>query len=85
MRYVILACLLGLTIALDLAVFIASSDEAFESFDPHHPSTLLPIVAGRCRAASVAASQLLRDLLEGFTGPYRERLERTSPPDPPPQ
>lgn len=85
MRYVILACLVVLALALDCAVFIATTDEAVEAFDPYHPATLLPIVANSCRAAATAASELLRDLLDGVTAPHRERMHRTLSTEPLPQ
>ena len=82
MRYVILVCLLGLAIAVDLAVFIASTGEAFEAFDPYHPSTLLPILTQRLRAAADGTGEMVRDLVEGFTAPFRERVHRTLPTEP---
>ena len=80
MRYVILVCLLGLAIALDLAVFVAASDDAFESFDPFHPATLLPIVAGRFHALESQVRELdVRDLLDVLAAPYREPIRHESP------
>jgi hypothetical protein len=83
MRYVILVALLSPAIALGLAVVIATTDGTLES--PYHPAALLPIVANDFRAAATAASELLRDLLDGFTAPYRERIPRTLPTEPPPR
>ncbi len=85
MRYVILACVLGLAIVLDLAVLVATSDDMLESFDPFHPATLLPIVANRVHTVSTTAGEIVRDLVDWFTAPYRERLHRTLPTEPAPQ
>ena len=80
MRYVILVCLLGLAIALDRAVFVAASADAFESFDPFHPATLLPIVAGRLHALESQVRELdVRDLLDVLAAPYREPIRHESP------
>jgi hypothetical protein len=80
MRYVLLVCLLGLAIALDLAVFVAASDDAFESFDPFHPATLLPIVAGRLHALKSQVRELdVRDLLDALAAPYRGPIRHESP------
>jgi hypothetical protein len=86
MRYVILVCLLGLAIAFDLAVFIATTDDAFESFDPYHPATLLPIVASRLHALRSQVRELdVHALLDALAAPYREtiRHERPTPSQPP--
>jgi hypothetical protein len=85
MRYVILAFVLGLAIVLDLAVLVATSDDMLESFDPLHPASLVPIVADRVHNLSAAAGELVRDLVDWFTAPYRERLQRTLPIEPAPQ
>jgi len=84
MRYIMLIGVLVLALGLDLAVFIASTDEALEAFDPYHPSTLVPILAHRGRVAAAGASELVRDLVEGFTAPFRARVHRTIPPEPMP-
>lgn len=85
MRYVILVCLVALALALDLAVLISTSDDLLESFDPRHPATLVPIVAKRMHDLATATGNLMRDLVEWFAGPYRERLQRTLPVEPAPQ
>ena len=80
MRYVILVCLLGLAIALDLAVFVGASDDAFDSFDPVHPATLLPIVASRLHALTSQVRELdVRELLDALAAPYREPIRHESP------
>ncbi len=84
MRYGILVCLVALALALDIAVFVATNDEAFEAFDPSHPSTLLPILMTRARAAWTATGALVQDLVDGFTAPFRERLHRPLPVEPAP-
>jgi hypothetical protein len=78
---VILVCLLGPAIALGLAVGIAATDDVVKS--PYHPATLLPSVAGHVRDASIAASELLRDLFDGFTAAFRERIRHEASMPPP--
>jgi hypothetical protein len=84
MRYGILVCVVGLALALDLAVLISTSDDLLESFDPRHPSTLVPIVANRLHDLATAMGEVARDLVEWFVGPYRERLHHTLPAEPAP-
>jgi hypothetical protein len=82
MKYVILACLLGLAIALDLAAFVGTSDDVFEPFDPLHPATLLPIVAGRLDALKSQVRELdVQAVLDELAAPYRERLRHEGPPE----
>ena len=82
MRSMIFACLLGPALALGLAVGIAAFGELTAS--PYHPATCLPMVADRLEAVATAASELVRDLVEGFTAPFRARVHRTIPPEPMP-
>jgi hypothetical protein len=81
MRYVLLVCLLGLAIALDLTVFVAASDHSLASFDPLHPATLLPIVTGRLHALRSQVRELdMREFFDALAAPYRKRIQRESPP-----
>lgn len=64
MRYVLLAGLLGLALAFDLGLLVVTWDDSFESFDPHHPATLLPIVASRLRALEAQVRERVCDLLD---------------------
>jgi len=75
MRYVLLACVVGLAITCDLAVLTASSDITLETFDPLHPATLLPIMADGLGALRAQAGEAVNDFVEWFTAPYRERLQ----------
>ncbi len=70
MRYGILTCLLGLAIVFDLFVLVATTHDAFDSFDPLHPATLLPIAAHEMHAVATAAGDLVRDLVAWFAAPY---------------
>lgn len=79
MRYLILICVLGLAIVCDLGVYVATSADAFESFDPLHPATLLPIVLGRLQALRARVGDLVNDLVEEFAAPYRERIRHEYP------
>ena len=86
MRYVILVCLLGLAIGLDLAAFVAASNDAFEPFDPFHPATLLPIVAGRLREIRSQVRAIdVREFFDVLVGPYREPIRHESRTPPPVQ
>jgi hypothetical protein len=77
---------MGLALAFDLGVFIASSDDAFDSFDPFHPATLLPIVAGRLHEVQLQVRELdVQHLFHLLAAPYRERLHRTLPTEALPQ
>ena len=81
MRYVLLVCLLGLALAFDLGVFIASSDDAVGTFDPLQPATLLPVIEYGLDALGAQAGEAVNDFVEWFAAPYRERLrhETSSP------
>jgi len=85
MRYGLLILLICLGIVFDLSVYIATSDNSFESFDPLHPATLLPIVARRFRELHSQVREVLRDLVDESTAPYREQLTRSIPTDPLPE
>jgi len=80
MRYVLLLCLLGLAIAVDLGVFIARSDDALASFNPLRPATLVPIVASRLQALRSQVRELdVRDLFDALTGRYTESSRHDGP------
>ncbi len=85
MRYGLLVLLICLGIAFDLGVYLAASDDLFESFDPLHPATLLPIVANRFRELQPQVREVLRNLLDELAAPYREQLKRRIPTDPLPE
>ncbi len=69
MRYVLLLGVVGLGLALDLTVLVATTDNSFASFDPHHPATFLPIVAYELHKFASAAGDLVRDLLTWWAAP----------------
>ena len=85
MRYGLLVLLICLGLICDLGLYIAMSDDSFESFDPLHPATILPIIANRFRDLRDQVGEVLRDLVDGFAGPYRERMHRDLPTEPLPQ
>jgi hypothetical protein len=74
MKNVLLMCLLGLAIALELALFIAMADDSRESFDPLHPATLLPVVASRLHALRSQAELHVREFIDASTAAFRERV-----------
>jgi hypothetical protein len=83
MKNVLLVCLLGLAIALELALFIAMVDDSRESFDPRHPATLLPVVAGRLDTLRSEVERRVRELIDRSTAAFRERIEHeTQTPSP---
>jgi len=80
MRYVILVCLLGLALAFDLVVYVASSDDSLESFDLLRPATLLPIVAGRLQVLKSQVRALdVHDFFDALAAPYREQDRHEDP------
>lgn len=85
MRYGLLVFLICLGLLCDLGVYIATSDDSFDSFDPLRPATILPIIADRFRNLRDQVGEVLRDLVEGFSAPYRERMHRDLPTEPLPQ
>lgn len=85
MRFLLLVCVVGLALTLNIAVLATTSDDLLASFDPHDPATLLPILADRAQDVSIAARERLQELLDWFTAPYRERLHRTNLLDPLPE
>jgi hypothetical protein len=76
MRYVIVASLVGLGLGLILFGIGATSGDRSPSFDPHRPATLLPVAEHRVREFGSAVIELVRDLVDEFTAPYRERIRR---------
>lgn len=80
MRYVLLTCLLGLAIACDLAMFIASSDDAPEFFNPLHPTTLVPIMEDRLYTLRSQVAEFdVRHFLDVLAAPYRTPLPYEGP------
>ncbi|OGB94431.1 MAG: hypothetical protein A2Z31_10520 [candidate division NC10 bacterium RBG_16_65_8] len=79
MLYVFLGCLIGLGLAVGLGLLVATPEELFEFFDPHRSATLFPITASRLREIPTQVHELVRDLVDEFTAPYRERLHREIP------
>ena len=71
--------LIGFGLSLITFGLFATPGAPLASFDPHHPATLLSIADSRLREFRSAVSELLRDLVDEFTAPYRERLRRESP------
>ena len=82
MRYVILVCVIGFGLSLIILGFVATPGDPLAAFDAHRPATLLSIADNRLREFRSAVSELLVDLVDEFTTPYRERLRRDSPTPP---
>jgi hypothetical protein len=85
MRYGLLVLVICLGIVFDLGLYIASSDDAFSTFDPRHPATILPIITNRYRDLRVQIGELVRGFVDGFAAPVRERAHRDVPAEPPPR
>lgn len=84
MRYTVLACLLGLALAFDLGVLIATSDDSFGSFDPYRPATLVPLVASRLDALEAQVRKVdvrafLDALVSGSGEPDRHQSSTPGP------
>lgn len=78
MRYALVSLMLGVIL---ICVLIGTADDAeLAAFDPFHPTSLLPIVAHRMQKVPF----LVREFVDEFTAPYRQRVERatTLPPEP---
>ena len=84
MRSLLLVGLLCCALLVDLALFVSTSDDAREPFDPFRPATLLPIVAGRLHTLESQVRDLdVRDLFGVLAAPYRERAQHEIPTPPP--
>jgi hypothetical protein len=72
MRYVLIIVMIGFIVTCAL---IGTADDAeLSAFDPFRPATILPIVAKRAQQVP----PLVRDLVDGLTAPFRQRIERTT-------
>ena len=85
MRYILLACLLGLALAFEIGLLVATSDDAFDSFDPYHPATLLPIVASRVQELQARVRLGVEELVDAVVAPYRAQIRHESPAQSEPQ
>jgi hypothetical protein len=85
MRYGLVVLVICLGIIFDLGLYIASSDDAFATFDPRHPATILPILANRYRDLRAQMGEVVRGLVDGFAAPVRERARRDVPAEAPPR
>jgi hypothetical protein len=87
MRYVIVACLFALAagVAVDLGLLILTADDPVESFDPHDAAIQVRVPERALRKLQLVTRDFLQDLLDGFTGAYREQLQRRFPAEPLPQ
>jgi len=83
MRHVLHICFLGLVIALELALFIAMVDDSRESFDPRHPATLLPVVAGRLDTLRSQVELRVREFIDTSTAGFRNAIRHEGPTQPP--
>ena len=85
MRYVRPVYIIALAIVCGVGLLIATSDDSLESFDFHHPATLLPIVAKRLHTLRSQVRELhVRELLDGVVAAFRERVRHASPVQSPP-
>lgn len=85
MRYILLACLIGLALAFELGALVVTSDDSFGSFDPYHPATLLPIVASRVQDLQSLVRLRVSDLVDAAVAPYRRQILHESPAQSEPQ
>jgi hypothetical protein len=79
MRYGLLVIVICLGLVFDLGLYIASSDDAFATFDLRRPATILPIIANRYRELRAQVGDVVRGLVDGFAAPVRERAHRDAP------
>lgn len=87
MRYVIVACLLAIAagVAVDLGLLMVTAGDPVESFDPLDAATEPPVAANALRKLQTVTRDFFQDLLDGFTGAYREQMRRRFPTEPLPQ
>jgi hypothetical protein len=78
MRYILLACLLALALALELGALVATSDDSFGSFDPYHPATLFPIVASHVEDLQSRVRLRVGELVDTVIAPYRMQIRHES-------
>jgi len=78
MRYVILVGLLGLAIAVDLAVFMTASDDALEPFDRTVPPRSFDRNTSPARPRSPGARTDVHALFDLFAAGYRKQLQPAS-------
>ena len=78
MRYILLACLLGLALAFEFGLLVATSDDAFDSFDPYHPATLFPIVASHVQDLQSRVRLHVSGLVDAVIAPYRMQIRHES-------
>ena len=80
MRDVRLVYVIALALFCALVVLVATSDDSRESFDLHHPATLLSIAAKRLHTLRSQVRELhVRELLDAATAPFREGIRHASP------
>jgi hypothetical protein len=75
MRYCVLFGVIALAVAFELVVLVGASDESLASFDPHHPATLLPIVASGLRNIQ----SCVREWIDVATAGFRDRIRHEGP------
>ena len=87
MRYVIVACLFALAagVTVDLGLLIVTADDPVESLDPHDAAIQVRVPEHALRKLQLVTRDFLQDLVDGFTGAYREQLQRRFPTKPLPQ
>ena len=87
MRYVILACMCAIAvgIAVDLGLLMVTSGDPVESFDPRDAAAESLVAENALRKLQIVTRDFLQDLIDGFTGAYREQIQRRFPTAPLPQ
>jgi len=85
MKYIGLIGRIVLALAFGLGLLIATADEPeIVSVDPHHPATLLPLLASRLHAIqSYVRGFRASELIDVATAGFRERILDESPPPSP--
>jgi hypothetical protein len=64
---------------------MVTAGDPVEFFDPRDAAAESLIADNALRKLQVVTRDVLQDLLDGFTGAYREQIRRRFPTEPPPQ
>ena len=79
MRYMFVACVLGLGLSLIAFGLAGSPGDRLAAFDLQRPATFLLNMDSRLQRFRSAAGELVRGLLDTSTAAFRERIQHGNP------
>ena len=79
MRYVILACMIGIALGavVDFDLLIGMADDPAEFSGPHDTPMRASVAERALLTLHTAAHEFVRSLLDAFSASYRERTQPT--------